>query len=238
MATKYKSLGDIIANSSSRLLDIDVPTFNFTEGFFIKKDVSSVGEAASGVADSVSNLLQATQITWCLLANFSDFIGGGFNLLAGSVLGVAGQIADRLAALVRGQIVQALGQITGSISNLFNSITSYLNAAVGIADALTDIIKQIANIRKRNWKFFIEEEDCAYVFAAMAACLLNKILGPKLTELEQKVSKKIIEVGSDLNDSIADSVKDANVVSSYIERETFYMNKAEKQIRGLSNMVF
>jgi hypothetical protein len=36
---------------------------------------------------------------------------------------------------------------------------------------------------------------------------------------------------------IADSLADVNSVSSYIERETFMMEKATKQINGINNLI-
>lgn len=233
----FKTLNQLMSGGATGLLDVNIPSFDFVNGYVSKNKVSSIGEAVGSVVDSVQNLMQLTQITWCILANPGAFFGGGVNLLLGGVLGIAGDIANRLAGLIRGQITQALGQITGAVSNLVGSIFSFLNGIVGILDAITDLIKKIEDINASQFEFFIDEEECSYVFAAIAACLLNKLLGPKLTVLENKISKKIIEVGSDLNESIADVVNEPNVVSSYIQREAFFMNKAERQIRGLSNFI-
>ena len=75
------------------------------------------------------------------------------------------------------------------------------------------------------------------MFATLAACMLNKFLGSKLQSLEQKLSGSIIEAGSKLNSKITESLADVNSVSSYIERERFMMEKATKQINGISNML-
>ena len=75
-----------------------------------------------------------------------------------------------------------------------------------------------------------------YIFAAIAACMMNKFLGNKLQNLEDKISGEIIKTGDELNSHIADQLSDVNSVSSYLERERFMMEKATKQINGINNM--
>lgn len=44
-------------------------------------------------------------------------------------------------------------------------------------------------------------------------------------------------MGSDINDDIAEVMGDVNIVNSYVERETFMIDKATKQIKGIDNMI-
>lgn len=83
----------------------------------------------------------------------------------------------------------------------------------------------------------MSDEECEYMFATMAACMLNKFLGPKLKEFENKISGKITEAGDKLNSAISEGLADVNTVSSYLEREQFMMEKATKQLNGINSLI-
>lgn len=238
MASPMDLLGSIIGGGNKGLFNIKIPTFSLSQGFD-SQGVKSIGGVVNSVVDSAQNLLQGARLAYCLgtmITNPAMFLGM-LDTLANSAVAAAADMASRIASLVKGQITQALSQITGTITGLINNVLGFLNSILNLYDSILNLIESLKNIGNWDWEDFMAEEDCEYIFAMMAACMLNKFLGSKLQELEQKISNKIIETGSQLNSAIAENLADVNTVSSYIERETFMMNKATKQINGINNLI-
>lgn len=240
MANPLSALGSIVSggSSGSGFLNIKIPSFSLNQGFATSQ-FTSIGGIANSLINSAQNLLQAGRMAYCLgvmitnpgmMLNMLDILGN--NLLA-----AATEMAGRLANLVRGQITQALSQISGSIINLVNNIFGFLSSVLDLYEAISNLLNSLDNIGTGDFGDFMSEEDCEYIFATIAACMLNKLLGSKLQALEQKITDKIINTGTQLNQSIAENLNDVNTVSSYIEREKFLMNKATKQINGINNMI-
>lgn len=159
------------------------------------------------------------------------------DILGNNILAAATEMASRLANIVKGQINQALGQVVGSITGLVNNALGFLGSIIDLVDAIKNLFEDLKNIGDLDFKNFMADEDCEYMFATMAACMLNKFLGTKLQSFEQKIAGKITEVGSSLNSAIASELQDVNSLSSYIERERFMMEKATRQISGLDNLL-
>ncbi|MBQ7820506.1 MAG: hypothetical protein IJ341_12530 [Bacteroidales bacterium] len=238
MANPMSMLTSIITGNKGSLLNVKLPVFSLSQGFS-SSQYTSLGGVVSSITNSAQNLLQGARLAYCagkMLTN-PGMVLNMLDILGNSMLAAATEIASRLAGLIKGQITQALSQITGSISGLVNNIFGFINSVLDLYDAILNIIDSLTNIGWNDWEDFMSEEDCEYIFAMIAACMLNKFLGSKLQKLEQKLSNKIIETGSQLNSEIAENLADVNTVSSYIERETFMMNKATKQLNGLNNMI-
>lgn len=238
MANVMDVLGSIIHGGEKGILNVKIPTFSLSQGFNYE-GVKSLGGIVGSVVDSTQNLLQGARLAYCagkMLTNPGMMLNV-LSTLGNSIIAAATEIASRLAGLVNGQITQALSQISGSIQNIVGNIFGFLGSIVDLYKSIVDLVDAISNIGLGNWDDFMAEEDCEYIFAAIAACMLNKLLGSKLQELEQKISSKIIQTGSSLNSVIADSLADVNSVSSYLERETFMMEKATKQINGINNLI-
>lgn len=238
MVKPMELLGSIIHGGGKGLLNVKLPTFSLSQGF-ASSQYTSLGGITNSVVDSAENLLRGAKLLYCLGAMIINpaMMLGMLSVLANSILAAATDMAGRLADLARGQINQALGQICGSINNLVGNIFSFLGSILDLYQAIKDFYDAICDIGLGDWEFFMAEEDCEYIFSAIAACMLNKFLGEKIQALEHKISSKIIETGNDLNSAVADSLADVNTVSSYVERETFLMNKATKQLNGISNIV-
>jgi hypothetical protein len=171
-----------------------------------------------------------------MLANPGMLLGVLDNV-ANNLLAAATDIADRLASQVKGQITQALSQISGSISGLVNNALGFLGSILDVVEAVENMFDDAIKIGELDFEAFMSEEECQYMFATMAACMLNKFLGNKLQSFEQKISGKITEAGSKLNSAIASELTDVNSLSSYLEREKFMMEKAAKQINGIDNLI-
>lgn len=238
MASITNALVSIIGGEGKGILNVKLPTFSLATGFSTAQ-FTSLGGITGSVIDSAQSLLQGARLAYCagkMLTNPGMMLGV-LSILGNSVIAAATEMASRLASLVKGQITQALSQISGAIQGIVGNIFGFLSSIVDLYQSIVDLIDAISNIGLINWKDFMAEEDCEYIFAAIAACMLNKFLGTKLQELERKISSKIIKTGNSLNYAIADSLADVNSVSSYIERETFMMEKATKQINGISNLI-
>ena len=237
MASLDSSLLRTITGNGLGFLDVKFPGFSITGGFETSS-VQSLGEMATSVVSSAQNLIQAGKLAYCvgkMIANPTMALGV-LETLGNNILAAAAQIAGRLASLIKGQITAAMGQIIGSVTNLVGSLFGFLGSIADFVKAIKDFIEAISNLGLGDWDDFMAEEDCEYIFATIAACMLNKLLGNKLQELENKLSSEIIEAGDKMNSAIADQLSDVNSVSSYLERERFMMEKATKQINGINNL--
>lgn len=241
MADPLKLLGSLVSettSSASSLFNVKIPAFSLTQGFEYE-GVKSLGGIVNSVVDSAQNLLQGARLAYCIGKMITDpsMMLGVLDMLGNNILAAATEIAGRLANLVKGQINQALAQISGTITGLVNNVLGFLGSIVDLYKAVANLYDSIMNIGFKDWEDFMSEEDCEYIFAMLAACMLNKFLGSKLQDLERKLSDKIISAGTSLNSAIAENLADVNSVSSYVEREKFMMEKATKQINGINNMI-
>lgn len=98
------------------------------------------------------------------------------NIVANSALAVAASIAGRLANLVKGQITQALSQVLGTAIGTLNTFFGFLNSVVGLLQGITDLIGSFGNLGDISIGNFFKIEDCEYIFAAIASCMLNQLL--------------------------------------------------------------
>ena len=238
MASPFSALTKMITGHGNGFINVKIPGFSITGGVETSS-VSSIGELVTSITSSAQNLIQVGKMAYCagkmltnpgMLLNTLDMIGN--NLLA-----AATDIAGRLANLVQGQLYQALSQITGSITGLVNNVLGFLGSILNLIEAIENLIDDMTNIGISDFDAFMSEEECEYMFVTLASCMLNKFLGSKLSEFENKVAGKITKAGNALNSAIADNLADVNSLSSYVERERFMMDKATKQINGLDNLL-
>lgn len=245
MANIASALMRAVTGSGSGFLNVKIPGFSIIKGFETSS-IGSLGELAGSVVSSAQNLIQAGKLAYCagmMIANPSMALGV-LDRLGNNVLAAATQIGSRLTNLLRGQINMAIGQVVGSINGLFGSVLGFIGSALSFLGSIIDLIKAIKDfilglfgMGDADFDSFMSEEDCEYIFATIAACMLNKFLGTKLRDLESKLTNEIIESGDKMNSFLADQLSDVNSVSSYLERERFMMEKATKQINGINNMI-
>jgi hypothetical protein len=201
--------------------------------------VGTVSSFATDVADALGDVTQLAKMAYCIGQAFTNpgMVLGVLDNLAGNLLGVAMDMADRILASMQGQINQAIGQITGTAINAINAAFGFLNAVVDFAEATINLLESIAKLGSGNLEFKVSQEECEFMFAAMAGCMLNQLLGDKLRNFENKITDKITEVGSDINSKIADNLASTNAVSNYVSHQSFLMNKATAQINGINNLI-
>lgn len=164
-------------------LDIKIPVLDFQKGYS-EVGVSSLGGAASSLINSAQNVMQAAKLGWCMLGGFSGagFLGawgGMLNIVANSALAVAMSVAGRLANLVKGQITQALSQVLGTTIGTLNSFFGFANSILGLAQSIKDLYNSFGKLGDINLNNFFKTEDCEYIFAAIASCMLNQLLRKK-----------------------------------------------------------
>lgn len=238
MSKIFSALTNSISGGGKGFFDVKLPGFSLTGGFETSS-IASFGELAASVTNSAQNLLQAGRMIYCagkMLTN-PGMLLGTLDILGNNLLAAATEIASRLANQVMGQLNLAIGQVTGSITGLINNVLGFLGSIIDLAESIKNVIDNLLNAGIGDWELFMSDEECEYMFATMAACMLNKFLGSKLREFEQKISGKITEVGDELNSAISSSLADVNSLSSFVEREKFMMEKATKQIKGINNMI-
>lgn len=206
----------------------------------------SLGTLALNVAVSAANLTQAARTVYCvgqLITNplmLLDTMG----LMAAGATSIMLDMAERMVTLVKNQLLQGLSQITGTFTTLgktaleyIDGLRTFLQSIANLATAIGTFIDNLNFSAKVEYDEFCSKEDCEFMFAMMAACLLSKLMGNKLQEFERKVSEKINNTGAELNDALAESLSEVSNVSGYLEREKFMMEKASKQLDGLHRLV-
>ena len=182
MSNALQKMASLI-NGNSGYLDIKIPVLNFQKGYS-EVGVSSLGGAANSLINSAQNVIQATKMGWCMFGGFtsSGFIGawaGMLNIVANSALAVAASIAGRLANLAKGQITQALSQVLGTTINTINTFFGFANSILGLMQSIKDLYESFKKLGDANYNNFLKTEDCEYIFAAIAACMLNQLLRKK-----------------------------------------------------------
>lgn len=131
-------------------------------------------------------------------------------------------------------------QIDMAISTVVGTVTNAINAVMSLIDAVVSIIKVLANLPKLftlgglDIKIFLLSRDaCEEVMASILACLLNKFFGDPIEKFKNKMIDKINEYGYTANQALADEFADINVVSAYVQQESFLLTKASYQMEGL-----
>ena len=201
--------------------------------------VGTASQFATDVAGALGDVTQLAKMAYCVGQAFinPDMVLGVLDNIAGNILGVATDMADRILGAMQGQINQAIGQITGTAINAINAAFGFLNAVVDFAEATVNLLNTVSKLGKGNLDFKVSQEECEFMFAAMAGCMLNQLFGDKLRKFENKITNKITEIGSDINGQIAESLADTNVISNYVTHQSFLMNKATTQINGINNLI-
>lgn len=206
----------------------------------------SLGVLALNIAVSAANLTQTARTIYCvgqLITNpmmLLDTVG----LMAAGASSIMLDMADRMVKLVKNQLTQALSQINGAFTSLGKGISEYIDELRNFVKSIESLCTAIGNFidnldvsAQIEYDEFCSKEDCEFMFAMMAACLLSKLIGNKLQEFEQKITTKINNKGAELNDALAESISEVGNITGYLEREKFMMEKASKQLDGLHRLI-
>lgn len=219
-------------------LDIKLPTSVYMAaeiGIAFGTDyVESLVEKAKNVVAGSEKLSLIANMSYCVgraITNPSMLLNS-LSMIGNNIFAATLQMAERIVSVAYGQITQALGQFTSLINNLLDSALNFINSMVKVLDAVRNLFDRVNIVSAKKYEEYMSDEDCEYMFASMAACMLNKLLGSKLRKLEEKITNKIVDTGEKLNSALADELADVNSMSAHIDRQTMMMKKAEAQVRG------
>lgn len=234
------ALKRLITGSGTGLFDVVIPGLSLKNGINLEETVvESLGEIATSVGISIKNLTQVAKTAYCLgkMITSPDMALNMLNMVAGNITAVAFNIAGNLAEAVSGQINQALAEINGIYKNTVGTIFDFLDAVITLSETLKALFDGFKFDAKLDFENFVSEEDCEFIFAQIAGCLMNQLVGDKLLDFERKVTSKITETGQSMNSAINETLADVNTINNYVERETFMMQKANKQLEGIDKLI-
>lgn len=225
-ALNYKSVG------------INIPSNNFFKALGIQGDLSfnsltdvmySLQELKQGAATGYNMFVCAYTIgtSW---SQFSSFLGQLMDGVVGAMSSCVDQIWDAIACQITGVITQ----VVNSFLNIIDAFQSLITSVVLLMDSIKNFVLGLGELAHMKWETSLKQEQCRNFFASIAACFLNKYLGPYLDQFTNKAVEEINKVGGDINNLLYEELQDVNVFASYAKKEAFLMKKASLQINGLT----
>lgn len=231
-------LSDLTNSITKTLADNPIYKLNVPAGsasFLNSKDGAGslgIGGLANVISQTVGNLNQLVHTAYCIgqaitnpmmLLNVLDQIGG--NLMATAI-----DMASRVVNCISGQITGMFNTIAGTVLNVLNSVLSFLNSIENLVDALLKIFDNLKQNGLKSFYKFMSQEDCEFMLAQMAMCMMNKLFGDKLTKLENKVTNAITEKGQSMNQALTNQLADTNSMANFVRHESFMVDKATAQL--------
>ena len=225
-AINFKSIGcNIPSNKVMQALGIEGDlSFNSLSDIMY-----SLQELKQGAATGFNAAMCAYTIgtSW---AETSTFLGQLMDGVVGAISSVVDQIWDAVACQITGLVNQAIG----TFLNLIDAFQSLITSVLLLADSIKNFVIGLGELANIKWETSLKEEQCRNFYASIAACFLNKYLGPYLDQFTNKVTSAINEAGANINDFLYEELQDVNIFSSYAKQEAFLMKKASLQINGLT----
>lgn len=208
------------------------------------EEVTTIGGLLSSVKSSAANILQLTREIGCLatfLANpgsmggniLTSLVNQGIDILVYTTTSMVTQVVNAFIS----QITIAINQVLGTAIGLVTTIFNLLNAIANLAEAIASIPAKFKELANKNIKWFLDKDECEIMFASIAACYINKFLSKLTSKAQTKVNElvnKINILGDGVNETISNELYDVNVMKNYLDRESFLVDKAAKQINNFS----
>lgn len=229
------SLSDIANSILSQGATAPINHLNIAERLRLTQEpagIGGVGTLLSDMSHYIGNLNQLVHTAYCIgqaitnpmmLLNVLDQIGG--NLMATAV-----DMASKVVNCISGQITGMFNTIAGTVLNVLNSVLSFLNSIENLVDALLQVFNRLRQGGLTSFYKFMSQEDCEFMLAQMAMCMMNKLFGDKLTKLENKVTNAITEKGQKLNQALTNQLADTNSMANFVRHESFMVDKATAQL--------
>lgn len=217
--------------------NVNIPASSFMRILGIEEDLSfgSLGDTASSITqlkEAVATGVNAIRCGWHIMSDrkgFQDFLS---SMVTGAV-GVMSYVADQVMDAVTVQISNAVKQIVGTVFNLISALQNLVASVLLIFDAIVDFIKNLSDFADLTFELELEKEACVQFYSSIAACLLNKFLGPYINEFATKLVGKINEFGNNFNEMLYEGLQDVDTFASYANQEAFLLKKASLQMQGL-----
>ena len=249
MSNSLSALSKTLSSGSSNV-SVNLPGLRLNASSQLFTAIPELGrtinETANRINKAVSDVMGYVNTAYCIGSALTDpkMLLGLLGSMANAAAAVAANIAKRMTDMIKNQITEALSVVSESVNDAIKSVKKYTDQLASFVKSIQDVLKALDNFSisikvdaKANWDDFKIQEDCEYMFSMMAACLISKLIGNKLQELEKKVSDKIKKEGANLKDAISDAMSDVDNLSNYLEKEKFRLEKAEKQIKGISDII-
>lgn len=202
------------------------------------EDTSTLGDLLNELNTTAGDIMTGANLVRCaILMATEDGIKGYGDFLAQMAMGAMGAItavADAIMDAIYIQISNAVNQIVNLFTSFIDAIFNVWAAMCQIWDALENWWDKKGEWVKFNFEWALAQENCADMYAAIGACLLNKFLGPYLDEFKEKAVNAINNYGNDLNNMIYEEISDARTFIAYANQEAFLLKKAALQINGLT----
>lgn len=222
-AINYKSVGcNIPVNSYLTVLGVD-DELSFNS---LSESIHSIQQIKGAIAQG-ANMVKCA---WAIAKNPTQFLDQMINGVAGAM----GSVIDQIWNAISYQIYGAVNQVVTTFLNVVNAFQSLITSVLLLGDAIKNFFIGLAEFAEMTFKLQLEQKECIDFYASIAACLLNKYLGPYLDEFTQKVTNKIHEYGNDFNALLYDELQDTNILASYAKQQAFLLKKASLQINGLT----
>lgn len=197
--------------------------------------IGSLGlEGLAGLAISfASNIGSKKSTSLCSNAPVTNPLSllDSLGQMANNLVNTALDLASNIVNCIQGQIQGLMSGITNFISGIFDAIKGFINSVVNLADKLKNIFDELRNLGKNIFRKFLAQDDCEYILADMARCILNKLAdGETLSAMERKAITAIAERDISVKEALAEQLYSEKSVSNYVKHESFLANKALAQI--------
>ena len=224
-AVNYKSIGcNVPVDNFLTILGVD----NALEFGSLQETKTSIQQIKGAIAQG-ANMVNCA---WTLMTTSQglDFL----SQIATGALGAISSVIDQIWDAVAVQIHAAINQVVGTFLNLVQAFQSLITSVLLLADAIVNFFSSLSQFADMTFKLKLEQKQCADFYASIAACLLNKYLGPYLDEFTNKVISQVNDLGGQFNALLYQELQDVNTFSSYAKQEAFLLKKASLQINGLT----
>lgn len=228
-----------ITSLSPNNLHANIPSNSVTRALGIDGDLSfgSISDIKNSISELKQGVATAATLAYCTAILLSDGGKTALGILENLATGAGAIITDmyqQISQAVAAQISMAAQQIIGCITNLVTALQNLVTSVLILAQSIVAMVKSWLDWSNFQWELEIEAENCKDMLSAIAACYLNKLLGPYIEQFTSKVVGKINEVGNTFNQALFQEFQDVNMFSSYANQEAFLLQKASIQIKGLS----
>lgn len=220
-------------------MHIAFPSVVLKNGIGVEMDEGlNLAGLVNSVNESVANVTYAGKVGVCAIGTLLN-PASALNVITSvfdSIASVAADVMETITDAIAGQIEAILYDTIGSVFTVLEAVLSLLQSIVSIFNTIGKIVSQFTKIGELNLKDLYDQQACEGILASIAACYLNKLIGPKIDEFEEEALRSVREVGSDLHERIAKNFDDIDEVRYYMNQETKMLNKANTQLKGLTNL--
>jgi len=180
----------------------------------------------SPVNSTVDKLMSASNGLMCLksaifgaIPNPSSILMGLAGAAAGMISAIVGSVTDVINKRV-GQIINSVLSPIRQIEQIITDITKVLISTQGILDKALNMNN-----------YFKDKQDCANATATMMNCLAQSAINKITAKVTMNVDKHI---GGIANAVSKEAFKTNGAISSYVNRQTKFIAKAQLQTKLLT----